>query len=303
MDAWIGKEEARGRSWACPNREITGFPLSIRIACTRPTFNGTLGNNQVQASVEHLQAQTLVYQPNIIEVTSTGPLAVQMGDEPPVSIGWSALEVTIRSLAADRFRLSMTVDKPELDAADGTSRADHIEFRVVPTAGRPVEEQAYDVWLTLENGRIPVLDALTRDQSPLAVDEKGVLTHLDSKRAGSSQELMEAWRQAGGRLMLSRLKMVKGALDIDAQGDLGLDDQHRLAGRLRAALSGYEALAAELGVPISAISVGGALAQLLSHAPAADAPKQGGVNVPVVFAEGRMFVGPFKTGWRLTPLY
>lgn len=303
MDAWIGREESRGRSWTCPSREITGFPLSIRITCTRPTFNGMLGRDQVQASVEHLQAQTLVYEPNIIEVTSTGPLALRMGDQSPVSIDWAALEVTIRSLAADRFRVSLTMDKPEVDAEGSTSRADRVEFRVGPTAGRPIEQKAYDVWLTLENGRIPALDALTRDQTPLALDEKGVLTQVDSTRAGSSQELMETWRRAGGRLTLSKLNMVKGGLNIDAQGDIGLDDQHRIAGRLAAALSGYETLAAQLGVPLSAVSVGGVLAQLLSRAPASDPPKQGAVNVPILFVEGRMLVGPFKTGWRLTPLY
>lgn len=308
MDAWIGSEEAQGRSWTCPDREIAGFPLRIRIACTSPTFRGKLGGAIVEASLTDFQAETLIYQPNAVEASATGPLTVHEQDGgPDTRLAWSALNVTFRGLAADRKRAALVIDGPDLKLPDGTGgRADRIDIRIAPAAGRRPDENAYDVWLTLGNGLIPALDTLTGTQEPLAVEEKGVLTRLDPTRVAPWQDLAETWRQAGGAFELAMLKISKGRLNIDAQGSLGLDDAHRPAGRLKAAMSGYETLAAQLGIPLRAVSVGGVLAQLLNRngaVPPPGEPGGSGVNLPVVFADGRVLIGPFKTGLRLPPLY
>ena len=308
MDAWIGTEAARGRVWTCPDREIAGFPFRIRIACTNPTFAGKLGADSVVASLSGLRAETWIYQPNAVEASATGPLTLHKQDGgPDTTLAWAALNVTVRGLAGDRKRAALVVDGADLKAPNGADgRADRVDLRFGPAVGRPLEEGAYEVWLTLGNGLIPALDAFTGTQDPLALDEKGVLTRVDLTRIAPWQDLVERWREAGGTFDLSTLKIVKGGLHVDAQGSLGVDDGHRLAGRLSAAMSGYEALAARLGVPVSAVSVGGALAHLLNRDSAALPPGEPNgtrVKLPVILSNGRVLIGPVKTGLRLPALY
>lgn len=260
----------------------------------------------MEVSVSGLAAEALVYQPNTVEVALTGPLSVRRENSPEITLDWTAMNVTLRALTADRGRAAVTVIEPRLASPDGVSRADRLDIRVGPTGGRPMEENAYDVWLTVEGGLVPALNTLTRDQEPVAVEEKGVLTHVDPTRLTSWQDMAENWREAGGHFEISVLRIDKGRLHVDARGNLGLDDQHRPAGRLDAGLAGYETLATQLGVPLPAVSVGGVLAELLTRgksAPPSNGRAVGSLNLPVVLVDGRLMLGPFKTGWRLAPLY
>lgn len=307
MEAWISGEAGHGRLWSCPNREITGFPLTIHVSCRNPTYKGSIGRDVVQASFAGLDAETFIYQPSQVDLSATGPLTVhdESGGGADTILAWSGLHMTFRGLVADRRRASLLLDGAELTLPDGsTSRADRLDVRLGPAPGRPAEEDAYEVLLTLDNGQIPALDALTGTGDSLAVEEKGVLTDLAIARFASWQELAERWRVAGGTLELAALSLAKGDLHADAQGSLRIDDAHRPAGKLIATMSGYKSLAARLGIPLQAISVGGAIAQLLNRGAPGPATQDGaGVSLPIVLADGRVLVGPFKTALRLAPLY
>ena len=307
MDTWIGLQAERGQTWTCPGREIGGFPFRIRISCARPTFRGKLGRDAIRATLPAFRAETFLYQPNAVEASAEGPLTVhRQNGESDTTLSWSALHLTLRGLTAARRRAALTIEAPELKQSDRQgSRADRLEVHVGPAAGKPPEESDYDVWLTLTDARVPELDPLTGNGDPASLDEKGVLKHFDPTGLAPWQELVEEWREAGGAFDLSSLKLSKGPLRIDAQGNLGLDDGHRLAGRLKATLAGYEPLALQLGIPLPALSVGGALANLLTRNPSA--PSGGsdgsGITLPIVLTDGRVIIGPVKTGLRLPPLY
>jgi hypothetical protein len=49
---------------------------------------------------------------------------------------------------------------------------------------------------------------------------------------------LERWRQAGGKLEVRRLALVKGARRLDAEGEAFLDDLHRPAGRFEVSAEG-----------------------------------------------------------------
>ena len=113
---------------------------------------------------------------------------------------------------------------------------------------------------------------------------------------------VERWRRSGGRLDVANVTLTKGPLSLAAAGTLGLDELHRVRGRLDADLGGFEPLARRFGVPLQAVAVGGLLAGLLGPQPAPAGPP-GGVKLPIALADGSVSVGPFKTGLRLPPLY
>lgn len=83
---------------------------------------------------------------------------------------------------------------------------------------------------------------------------------------------------------------------------LGLDEAHRPAGHLDTSLAGFEPIARRFGLPLAGVQLGGLLSTLLGGHAAAPAPP-GAVQLPLVLADGRLSVGPFKTPVRLDPLY
>ena len=307
MDGWLAGEAKRGRVWSCPHREIGGFPLSIEVSCAQPTFAGRVGGETLEGSWAGLRATAALYQPNAVEIAADGPLELHRPDGQNATLSWAALAVGVRLLPGDRARASIEIDAPELQGpAPWTGHAERFELRLGPATGRAAAEYAYDVWLTLANGAIPALDTLTGTADGVSVDEKGVLTHVDPPWGAPWQGAAEAWRQAGGLLDVGSLSVAKGGLRIGAQGQLGVDEAHRLAGELQASLSGVEDLAARLGVPLRAVKVGGVLASLLNpKGKATPNLDQDGshISLPVVFGDGRVSVGPFRTALRLEPLY
>ena len=308
MDAWLASEAAHARVWSCPERSITGFPLRIEISCRQPTFRGRAGGETIDGTAASLRATAALYQPNAIDVTAAGPLTLHGKDGgTQATLSWHGLMIGLRLLPGNRVRAALEIDAPALVGPEPwAGHADRFEFRLGPATGRPADEHAYDVWLTLADGTVPSLNAVTGADDPLTIDEKGILTRFDPSSLDRWQDAAETWRQAGGVYDVSSLTFAQANLRIDAKGQLGLDDAHRLAGRLQATMSGYEDLAARLGLSLRAVTMGSVLANLLSpkgNAPAAAASDRPSITLPIAFGDGHLMIGPLRTALRLDPLY
>ncbi len=305
MDQWMAAEAARGRDWSCPNRTIAGFPLDLRISCTRPTFSGKVGGVQLTATLGALDAEVVLYQPKAVEAWMRGPLTLSREGKGDIAANWAALLIETRLLSDDRARVALVADDISATDADGrTNRVRHAELRVAPAPSRPAADQAYAVWLDLFDAACPALDDVLGTSDPLSVEQKGVVTAVQDTAFEPWPRLLEQWRQGGGVFDLDTLKLTKGDLKAEAQGVLKLDAEHRLSGRLQTAISGYEGVAARLGLPLHAVSVGGALAGLLGRKAAEPGKSMiGAIPLPVILADGRVSIGPFKTPVRLNSLY
>ena len=307
MDIWFAAEDRHGRHWACPDRDISGFPLRIIVSCTGPSVEGKLGGGIASGQVGGISAETYLFEPNAVEATVIGPLTLHRTDgTPDTVVSWTNLGVSVRVMIAALGRAAVTVDGLDVALQDGSAiHADHAEFHAAPTSGRPADERSYDVVAQLSNGLIPALDAVTGDQEPLSADEKGTISAVDLPALAPWPVLVERWRAMGGSIDLASLDLTKGSLHIGAQGQLGLDEMHRASGQLQSRVSGYEAFAHRLGLPLQAVSFGGVLAGLLGHSGGhpAEQPPSGSVSLPVTLADGHVLIGPFKTSLRLPPLY
>ena len=306
MDAWFAAEDRHGRHWSCPDRDTSGFPLRIVVSCTGPSVEGKLGGGLASGQAGGISAETSLTQPNAVEVTLTGPLTLHRTDGAPDTVfSWTNLVVSVRIMIGAQGRVAVTLDGLDVAMQDGSRiHADHAELHAAPASGKPAEDRSYDVVAQLSGGLIPALDALTGDQQPLSVDERATISAIDVPALAPWPVLVEHWRTSGGAIDLAALDLVKGSLHIGAQGQLGLDEMHRASGQLQASLAGYEAFAHRLGLPLQAVSFGGALASLLGQTGGRAAePAPGTLNLPVMLADGHVLVGPFKTSLRLPPLY
>ncbi|MEX0838158.1 MAG: DUF2125 domain-containing protein [Parvibaculum sp.] len=119
----------------------------------------------------------------------------------------------------------------------------------------------------------------------------------------SAVELLDRWRADGGTLAISDMIVQWGALDMTAHGEVTLDADNRLQGRLDTEIADFEGLLDAMvrdGLVRerdARIALAGLVlvSQLQGSEP-------GRVRVPVSMTEGRLYLGPLAIA-QLSPLY
>ena len=309
LDGWIGAEARHGRSWTCPDRRIEGYPFRIAVACRGVTFAGVVDGAEAEGRLAGVTARAWLYEPDAVYVVLDGPLALTTADgRADFSLAWSRFGAKLRGVLGDRRRAEVVGEGFVLTRPDGRGgTAGRVELHAGPAVapagtGTATAANSDAVEVALSGLAMPGLDAVTGEAAALDGVFSGTVTRAFGDLPDLGTATVERWRRAAGRLDVANAALTKGPLSLGASGWLGLDDLHRLQGRLDARLVGFEPLAKRFGIPLGAAQVGGFLAGLLGTKPAEAAPA-GAVALPIAFADGTVAVGPFKTGLRLPPLY
>lgn len=129
------------------------------------------------------------------------------------------------------------------------------------------------------------------------------LTRLDTLRDVGGVDPGTAWtrwRDAGGRLAVRRLTVSWGGLDLTGEGDLTLDSDLRIAGRINAVLRGWDRLVDSFVAQGSLRADAGAAAKVILAMMARPTPDGGppALTVPLLAERGALYLGPI----RLAPL-
>ena len=114
---------------------------------------------------------------------------------------------------------------------------------------------------------------------------------------------MEHWRELGGSVALSDLKISRGRASVTASGTLGLDDQHRLRGKLDASFVGLETILKRYGISGDVAALGSLIGAFFGGGKSARPVAPGALALPISFANGRLGIGPITTAVKLAPLY
>ena len=317
IDAWIAREAAAGRVWACPERALTGFPLRFELTCRSPSLVLTQSDGVTRAGLKGLTAVAQLYQPNQMDIDLTGPLSVTRPDAAQLTLDAAAMRAALRANLADYpnifDRLSLSLDEPVLTVAPQggpaqSARAARAEISLRSVPGRPAADGAFDLAAKISGASVPDLDALTQSADPAGLDLSARILKLDLPGKGSGAARLETWRAAGGALELNQSTLTKGGLELGASGRLALDAEHRLEGRVDASVAGADTLLKRFGIPVGTLDIGSALGNLLggkkNKAPEGEsAQKQRVIRLPLSFSGGRVSVGPVSAPVRLTPLY
>jgi hypothetical protein len=305
LDDWITAEAAHGRSWTCPDRTIDGYPFRIAVSCRDVRFDGLVDGSQGEGHLAGLVAQAWLYEPSAVYVVVSGPMTLTTADgRADFSLVWERFGAKLRGIFGDRRRAEIVGEGLALTRPGGTGgSARRVALRAGPTVGTAAP--ATDtVEINLSGIAAPALDGVTGEAAPLDGTFSGLVSRAYGDLPDFGPATVDRWRQAGGQLDISNVALTKGPLTLGATGTLGLDDLHRLQGRLDASFGGFEPLAKRFGISLGAVQVGGLLANLLGQKAApATPPPRGTVSLPVTFGDGTVTVGPFKTGLRLSPLY
>ena len=306
VDAWIDAEAGRGRVWTCPERTITGFPFAVVLTCRHPLFTGRALGQGVQGSLDALRAEASILHPRSIAVDLTAPFAYRTSDaQVDVTGTWTSLHADLLGLPDVRtLRLrggDVAVDGQFGPQGRHGGRAGTLDaaFTMAPGQADPTLDFA------LSLGAMPLapLDELLGGSTLADVILGGRLdrARLDDD-ARSPEEIMEAWRRAGGRLDLSEARLTRGSSQADASGALTLDEAHRPQGRLATRLVGVEPILARYGIGGNLAAAGSLLTSLFGGGGKPASPP-GSISLPVDLRNGRVAIGPIRTQIAVPPLY
>jgi hypothetical protein len=295
VDAWLGEETAAGRQWTCPDRRIGGYPFRITLSCDGPTLQRADG---VTASLAGFRSVAQVYQPNHIITDLRSPLVLKGTGNAELELAWDTAQTSIRRSGEAVSRGSVVLTMPRVTVrspgfepfVNGGERLE-AHLREAPAGAEPGR---YDVALKLTGTTLPMLDRMARSNDKLDLLLDLSTRNLPTTAAPDWRLALEAWRAASGLLKVETLQINKGNFRLTGKGDLSLDAERRLAGRIDLEVQGAEQLLQGAGLmPRGAL--GGLLGGVLGG-------NGRSARLPLVLENGRAQIGPFPLG-PLRPLY
>ncbi|MGL5114529.1 MAG: DUF2125 domain-containing protein, partial [Beijerinckiaceae bacterium] len=295
----------------CPDRAIDGYPFRIVLRCSNPTFRGEPGRRDLvegklgALTVIATTAGALSLAHVIAE--AEGPLVVSEAGQGRMTMNWKTARASFRGTPSRLERVSLDMEQPTTvlsiaGVQEFSFSSEKLEAHVREGTD-PANPDTYDVSLRLARLVAPPLDFLTgnRDAGDLELDGRVLrLATIDRRDWRAS---LETWRNAGGTFRVERLKLAKGAPRLEAKGDLQLDGERRLAGRLDAEFVNADVLLRQFGIGGNA---GGILGALLGGGQprAQTGATERSMRLPMTLGGGRISVGPFRVpGVELRPLY
>lgn len=299
--AWTDQQRGRGYEITYQGPEIDGFPFTLTARFEAPAIASPRGWHWDGPPVT---GRAALWNPFKVRLDFPGQhlinglareetaeiTAARAGAVVRIEVDGRIGEVTVEAeglsvehvgaaLGAARLRLRLgpvepaTDDRPRKlvlagELADATLPEDRN-----PPFGPTVEHLAFEADLT---GEIP---------------------------GGAPRQLLEGWRDAGGRLEVRRLEVTWGTLALEAAGTLGLDNELRPEGSLTARLR-------DVGRTVDSLTAAGLIkakngrtAKILLLA-LAGRPAQDGstvVTLPVTLQDGLLYLGPAPL-LRLSPV-
>jgi hypothetical protein len=293
-DAFIAREAERGRDWICPNRQVSGYPFRIEIACARPQLvvRGQDGLRN-EARLGGLNLHARVAAPgHIIAVFSPPFMLRQAAGE--AELTWKSARASLRAGLSGISEVSFEITDPALAASDDSRRDIRAQAKAIELHLRksPGEAPGTDLVGRIVDLALDPLNQLTGTSEPVQVEVQATAPGLVPDPRRRWQDLLEAWRIDGNKARVVLVKANKGQAAIDLSGELGLDAAHRLEGNLQGRARGLDALAGRL-TRRNGVDLGGILGRL-----------GGGQGLPLAltFQNGMLRYGPFPIA-PLQPLY
>lgn len=308
IDGWIAAEAVAGRQWSCPGRSVGGFPFRVEVTC--PSLD--LKRGDWSASAGRLKTVAQIYQPNHVIAELAGPFRASDG-RTTLEASWRDLRASFRGGPGRFERASLTANAPMvriagLPVGDLDLGGERLEAHVRPHPKRNAGEGAVEVSARATNAVLPLLDALIGGREPATIDLALTATQAGDAALRSVAGDLERWRQAGGKLEVTRLALVKGARRLESEGEGFLDDLHRPAGRFEVSAEGLEGIIGNLTGGRLGGTAGAVLGALFGERRGAPEPRPAEGKLtrlpPLRIENGRIAFGPLTVpGVRLAPLY
>lgn len=299
FDGWMAQEAQLGRSWACPDRKISGFPFSVEISCTNAFFQGEALGKKLTGSMRGIHAGAPLLRTENIVAQLDPPFLLKSSDGTlDLTSQWGQLMLDFQVQNGTFERMSLSGDQikvqGKVSGADaGTAAFDEFNSYFVVSPGR--HDRAYDILVSFNQGLIPPINKVLGTEHPVALDLEATVSQVPVAGFTTFQDALDKWRTANGHLDITAAWLSSGSIIFNAKGGLDLDEQHRPQGTLDASFGGFEKAFRNLDID-PAVLLSGLLAGSKDSG-------TGRVNLPVTFADGYLSIGQIRTPIEIAPLY
>lgn len=237
IDRALAEARARGDVWNCHERTVGGYPFRLEIRCSDVTLARSASAGVVQLSAGPLLVIGQPHTPNHVIAQAKGPLALQLADGARLTARWDSAEASRRTASGALERLSVDIRRPVVtlalpQGASSTVSAAVIEAHLRRNPASPAPADARDLFLRTTQLVSGELDSLLGDTNPSDLDIQLTASQSSLLGKGLTPVTLEAWRVAGGKLDFTRLNLKKGIKQIEARGEIAIDEDKRLAGRI-----------------------------------------------------------------------
>lgn len=306
VDGFIAAEARQGRDWTCPNRHIGGYPFALALACRDATYAGQANGQRVDGQVAAVTATLALSSPTHVAIALSPPFTYRSSDgQTDVGGTWESLTVDLSSLPDPRSLALQGTEVVVHGRFPGQEDAgSHVAtFAARFTASPPQPDRTLDFTVAMTGTPMPILDDLIGGSAPVDAGIVGRLNQADPGEARTPGEAMEHWRENGGTVALSDIKVTRGGASVTAGGTIGLDGQHRLHGKLDASFVGLEPILQRYGISGDVAALGSLLGAFFGGGKPARPTTPGALALPISFGNGRLGIGPITTAVKLAPLY
>ncbi|MGL4441775.1 MAG: DUF2125 domain-containing protein, partial [Bosea sp. (in: a-proteobacteria)] len=120
IDKALAETAARGDTWACLDRNISGYPFRLEIRCRDVTLmrSATAGVTQLSTGPVVFIGQP--HTPGHVLAQGDGPLVATLADGRRVNARWELAEASRRASGSELERLSIDIRKPVIAVTGGT---------------------------------------------------------------------------------------------------------------------------------------------------------------------------------------
>ena len=294
---WIAQEKLAGQIWTCPDQTSGGYPFRIIIGCTAPSFSGTVAGERMEAAVGAIRAESWLHALKLATVELRAPLTLRLPNSAMrAETTWAAMRVTLRGMPDQLDRVSIVGSAADLSVTKAGTAPQRTRIAALETHMRRAPgtgNRAINLAMSFAGVTNAALDAATGTATPAIVALIGQATQADALASGTVSERLDRWRLTGGRLQLIPVSITKGDLYVEASGNVGLDQRHRLDGKVDVTGRGVDS--------ILRMVIGAPLVGLLGTLARGDNP--GDIKLPLVIDGGGISAGPLRNIVTLPPLY
>ena len=294
VDVFLKREAARGRVYACGERAMRGYPFRIELDCGNVTARLPGEGGETLASAPRFVALAQVYDPMRLIGELTGPVAITAADGTRADLSFSLAQASahIDGRRMDRGSLAVAaprllVDQQEVAAA----KAFEAHLRRTPDG----QAGAWDLAASVDGADSPYLALLPAGEGPVAAELQIEARGVGELEPGPLSERLRAFAANGGEVKVAVARLTRGDLAAQAKGDLALDPQGRMDGRLDVTARGIDEIVRSLtggeeGDGVSALF--GLGAKMLGKP--AELDGRPASTYRVKFDKGRVTLGPIK---------
>jgi len=304
LAGWKAREAQAGRIYDCGAQTTGGFPFRFEVICdgASAVIRGVASPVEIKTSNVHIATQ--VYQPNLLITEVTGPLTIGEPGQPPLFVAdWTLAQSSVSGTPQSPQRVSVVLDGPNVkrtDLAAPIFSADRLEFHARMLEGSAQDHPVIELFARTAKMSAPVAGAAAAIPVSLQID--AVLRGLGSLTPQPLPQRLRDFAQAGGKVEVRQVRLERGETLAVGSGELTLNAQGRLEGRLNTSVAGAETLINDIAaanqkklgfsISISSGLLGGN--KKLDGRPA--------ISLPLRLADGSIYLGPLKLG-EVPPLF